>query len=102
MYSQTETTMATSPSKLDLTFQAAYGRPSNGGESPLRSTIASFMAIEELGGLLGPFDGEANSDESQPQLEAQLETDVDSGTHDLKEKRASTVDLEVADSGVMV
>ena len=64
-YSRNETTMP-SGSKSDLTFRVAYGGSLPHSEVasslPVRSTIASFMAIEEIGGLLGAPEGDEGDD----------------------------------------
>lgn len=87
-------------SKSELTFCAAYGGSPHSDGALVRSTIASFMAIEELGGLLGPLDGEDNGDESQHRAES---GGAESENHDSREKTSvHVVDLESADPDVSV
>ena len=61
-------------SNSELTFRAAYGGSPNSDGPSSRSSIASFMGVEELGGLLEPLDGNQH----------QGETEEESEDHDLK------------------
>ena len=79
-YSQNETAMSRQ-SKSELTFHAAYGRSPNSGGGPSRSTVASFMAIEELGGLLGPIDDDDGRDEGPHQAVDSPDFNVESEDH---------------------
>ena len=81
MYSQNENA-TNCRSMSEISFCAAYGRcPST--EIPSRSVLASFMAAEEMGGLLGPlgededYDNCLSGHHQTDKLEAELESDGD-------------------------
>ena len=67
-YYQYQNSMPTR-SQAGLSFQAAYRGLLNSGGNSSRSAISSFMGVEELGGLLGPLDGENETDGDQDQTE---------------------------------
>ena len=71
-YSQYQNSMPTR-SQADLSFQAAYRGLLNSGGNSSRSAISSFMGVEELGGLLGPLDGENETEVDQNQAELEIE-----------------------------
>ena len=87
----------TPPSKFELNCHSAYGGSLNRDEASSRSTIASFMAIEELGGLLGSLDDEEAGQEGQLKHQPEAE----SKGHVLKKREVYPADLESGSSGTL-